>query len=139
MFQCRVQGTETRPLSLSVRTILLVSSHNPWPMLFQFTIYLLAPSPFLLLVAYISRGCFTVQVRSPSRCYRFDLLSPLPVTIMQPTSSQWLFPISALQATPTLMAANCSIEKELYDRARGVEFLFRLGSSLQLSVPTSFI
>lgn len=45
--------------------------------------------------------------------------------------SQWLFPISALQATPS----TCSLEKELYDRARGIEFLFRLGSSLGL--PTS--
>ncbi|TFK42608.1 cyclin-like protein [Crucibulum laeve] len=44
---------------------------------------------------------------------------------------QWLFSMSALQATPS----HCSLEKELYDRARGIEFLFRLGSSLQL--PTS--
>jgi len=36
-----------------------------------------------------------------------------------------------LTATPT----NGSLEKEMYDRARGVEFLFRLGSSLAL--PTS--
>ncbi|KAL4265239.1 cyclin family protein [Pleurotus pulmonarius] len=47
------------------------------------------------------------------------------------SSTQWLFPISALENTPTEWA----LQKELYDRARGVEFLFRLGSSLQL--PTS--
>ncbi|KAF5315690.1 hypothetical protein D9611_004671 [Ephemerocybe angulata] len=46
-------------------------------------------------------------------------------------ASQWLFPLSALDHTPSA----CSLDKELYDRARGVEFLFRLGSSLQL--PTS--
>ncbi len=42
--------------------------------------------------------------------------------------NQWLFPLSALLATPS----SWPLEKELYDRARGVEFLFRLGSSLQL-------
>ncbi|KAG9226336.1 hypothetical protein CCMSSC00406_0003215 [Pleurotus cornucopiae] len=47
------------------------------------------------------------------------------------SSTQWLFPISALENTPT----DWTLQKELYDRARGVEFLFRLGSSLQL--PTS--
>ncbi|PPQ78098.1 hypothetical protein CVT25_015632 [Psilocybe cyanescens] len=45
--------------------------------------------------------------------------------------SQWLFSITALNGTPS----SCSLEKEIYDRARGVEFLFRLGSSLAL--PTS--
>ena len=47
--------------------------------------------------------------------------------------SQWLFQLSALRATPT----SFSTDKELYDRARGVEFLFRLGSSLALFVPVS--
>lgn len=46
------------------------------------------------------------------------------------SSTQWLFPISALENTPT----EWTLQKELYDRARGVEFLFRLGSSLQLYV-----
>lgn len=46
------------------------------------------------------------------------------------SNSQWLFPLNSLEATPSI----CSLEKELYDRARGVEFLFRLGSSLQLYV-----
>ena len=49
--------------------------------------------------------------------------------------SQWLFPISALQATPS----TCSLEKELYDRARGIEFLFRLGSSLALFVSCMYL
>ncbi|KAJ7046754.1 cyclin-like protein [Mycena alexandri] len=48
-------------------------------------------------------------------------------------NDQWLFPFAALQATPS----NWPLEKELYDRARGIEFLFRLGSSLVL--PTSAI
>lgn len=46
------------------------------------------------------------------------------------TASQWLFSLPALYSTPS----TCSLEKELYDRARGVEFLFRLGSSLALFV-----
>ena len=46
------------------------------------------------------------------------------------SESQWLFSIDALDFTPS----NCSRERELYDRARGVEFLFRLGASLVLSV-----
>jgi len=50
---------------------------------------------------------------------------------MTSLSSQWLFSMLALDSTPS----TCSLEKELYDRARGVEFLFRLGSSLAL--PTS--
>ncbi|KAF8188413.1 cyclin-like protein [Pholiota molesta] len=44
---------------------------------------------------------------------------------------QWLFHTAALTQTPS----TCSLQQELYDRARGVEFLFRLGSSLVL--PTS--
>lgn len=43
-------------------------------------------------------------------------------------TDQWIFPISALRATPS----QSTLGKELSDRARGVEFLFRLGSSLQL-------
>ena len=45
-------------------------------------------------------------------------------------ASQWLFPLPALSTTPSA----CLLEKEFYDRARGVEFLFRLGSSLALLV-----
>ncbi|EMD38513.1 hypothetical protein CERSUDRAFT_113694 [Gelatoporia subvermispora B] len=45
---------------------------------------------------------------------------------------QWLFSISALQSTPSRTVSSISQEKELYDRARGIEFLFRLGVSLQL-------
>ncbi|KAH6918608.1 cyclin-like protein [Coprinopsis sp. MPI-PUGE-AT-0042] len=50
---------------------------------------------------------------------------------MPTSTSQWLFSLDSLQHTPSTL----SLEKEFYDRARGVEFLFRLGSSLQL--PTS--
>jgi hypothetical protein len=48
-------------------------------------------------------------------------------------SPQWLFPIDALRCTPSVATSGYSVGKELYDRARGVEFLFRLGSSLGLS------
>ncbi|KAG2368520.1 cyclin-like protein [Suillus spraguei] len=54
------------------------------------------------------------------------------IIIMQ---SQWIFPISALQLTPSVVTSSYTVAKELYDRSRGVEFLFRLGSSLGL--PTS--
>ncbi|CAL1704800.1 unnamed protein product [Somion occarium] len=53
-------------------------------------------------------------------------------SIPGPSSSQWLFPISALQVTPSRTTSEIPLEKELYDRARGVEFLFRLGVSLGL-------
>lgn len=53
-------------------------------------------------------------------------------------SSQWLFPRSALFATPSGTTSSIPLEKELYDRARGVEFLFRLGSSLQLPTTALF-
>lgn len=47
-------------------------------------------------------------------------------------SPQWLFPIDALRYTPSVATSGFSVGKELYDRSRGVEFLFRLGSSLGL-------
>ncbi|KAF9464672.1 cyclin-like protein [Collybia nuda] len=50
------------------------------------------------------------------------------------SNTQWLFPLSAFQVTPS----GCTLEKELYDRARGVEFLFRLGSSLALPSSAMF-
>jgi hypothetical protein len=46
--------------------------------------------------------------------------------------SQWVFPLSALQLTPSVVTSSYTVAKELYDRSRGVEFLFRLGSSLGL-------
>ncbi|THH18158.1 hypothetical protein EW146_g2780 [Bondarzewia mesenterica] len=51
-------------------------------------------------------------------------------------SSQWIFPISALDHTPT--ALERSSEEEMYDRARGIEFLFRLGTSIGLHSPGIF-
>ncbi|KAI0082687.1 cyclin-like protein [Panus rudis PR-1116 ss-1] len=47
-------------------------------------------------------------------------------------SSQWLFPLSALHVTPSHTTSAIPLERELYDRSRGVEFLFRLGVSLGL-------
>jgi cyclin K len=51
--------------------------------------------------------------------------------------SQWLFPLTALGSTPSTATAGMTVEKELYERARGVEFLFRLGVSLVLFVVCS--
>ena len=57
---------------------------------------------------------------------------------MQPTPestaqhSQWLLPISALSCTPT--AQDRSLHEEMYDRSRGIEFLYRLGTSIGLFV-----
>ncbi|EGN92464.1 hypothetical protein SERLA73DRAFT_191118 [Serpula lacrymans var. lacrymans S7.3] len=53
-------------------------------------------------------------------------------------SSQWLFPVSALEHTPSIATSAYTVAKELYDRARGVEFLFRLGSSLGLPSSAMF-
>ena len=63
------------------------------------------------------------------------------VTATESTAySQWLFPISALSCTPT--AQERSLHEEMYDRSRGIEFLYRLGTSIGLSVrdnlPPSF-
>lgn len=53
-------------------------------------------------------------------------------------TSQWMFPISSLQFTPSKTTSSIPLDKELYDRARGVEFLFRLGVSLVLYVQFIF-
>ncbi|EIW85209.1 cyclin-like protein [Coniophora puteana RWD-64-598 SS2] len=52
--------------------------------------------------------------------------------------SQWLFPLDALRSTPSVSTSNIPLAKELYDRARGVEFLFRLGTSLGLPSSANF-
>ncbi|KAI0934391.1 hypothetical protein AcW1_005931 [Taiwanofungus camphoratus] len=54
------------------------------------------------------------------------------------SSAQWMFPVSALQHTPSRTSSAISQEKELYDRARGVEFLFRLGVSLGLPISAMY-
>lgn len=54
-------------------------------------------------------------------------------TSMAVATSQWIFSVPALSVTPSIMTSGYTLDKELYDRARGVEFLFRLGSSLGLS------
>ncbi|KAI0093641.1 cyclin-like protein [Irpex rosettiformis] len=55
------------------------------------------------------------------------------------SAAQWLFPVSALvEQTPSRTTSSISVERELYDRARGVEFLFRLGVSLMLPVPSLY-
>ncbi|KAK1226564.1 hypothetical protein PQX77_010447 [Marasmius sp. AFHP31] len=50
------------------------------------------------------------------------------------TPNQWLLPLSSLRQAPT----QYSVEKFLYDLARGVEFLYRLGTSLKLPSPALF-
>lgn len=50
-------------------------------------------------------------------------------------SSQWIYSTSGLHATPSKTTSGIPLQKEMYDRARGVEFLFRLGVSL--SMPSS--
>ncbi|KAK7467105.1 hypothetical protein VKT23_004165 [Stygiomarasmius scandens] len=47
---------------------------------------------------------------------------------------KWLFPLSALEA----VTSPAPLDKALYDLARGVEFLFRLGTSLKLPSPALF-
>ncbi|KAJ3998184.1 cyclin-like protein [Lentinula boryana] len=48
---------------------------------------------------------------------------------------QWLFPLEALHHSPSSIEP---LDKTLYDLARGVEFLFRLGTSLKLPSPALF-
>jgi len=48
------------------------------------------------------------------------------------THSQWLFPISTLACTPT--SQERTLHEEMYDRSRGIEFLYRLGTSIGLFV-----
>lgn len=64
--------------------------------------------------------------------HSFNVTDPIQdYCMMEPstnTPSQWLFSVAALNETPSTFP----LEKEMYDRARGVEFLYRLGSSLAL-------
>lgn len=46
--------------------------------------------------------------------------------------SQWFFTVDALFNTPSLQISSMPLSEELHDRSTGIEFLFRLGSSLQL-------
>ena len=48
--------------------------------------------------------------------------------------SQWVFRPSDILHSPSQTTSDIPLNRELYDRSRGVEFLFRLGSSLQLFV-----
>jgi hypothetical protein len=49
------------------------------------------------------------------------------------TDSQWLFPVSVLEHTPSV-ESGYTRDRELYDRSRAVELVFRLGVTLQLLV-----
>lgn len=48
--------------------------------------------------------------------------------------SQWLFPFSALSNTPSWEASGIPLETELRERAKGIEFLFRVAAQLGLWV-----
>lgn len=48
--------------------------------------------------------------------------------------SQWLFPLSALSNTPSREFSNIALDIELRERAKGVEFLFRVAAQLALWV-----
>ncbi|KAF7970012.1 hypothetical protein HWV62_25380 [Athelia sp. TMB] len=63
-----------------------------------------------------------------------DLSTPAPTA----GSSQWIFSTNALLKTPSHTSSGILLDKELYDRSRGVEFLFRLGSSLGLPSTAMF-
>ncbi|VDB82931.1 unnamed protein product [Peniophora sp. CBMAI 1063] len=52
------------------------------------------------------------------------------------SGSQWLFSLQSLERTPTSLGR--SLLDDLYDRSRGVEFLFRLGSTLNMHLPALF-
>ncbi|KAJ3883432.1 cyclin-like protein [Lentinula edodes] len=52
-----------------------------------------------------------------------------------PKDNQWLFPVEALHHYPSSLEP---LHKTLYDLSRGVEFLFRLGTSLKLPSPALF-
>ena len=102
-------------------------------------------SCFLLARNCVLLSCRTYRCRprNPPRRHRLARALFAAVTIhsellpiMRATSitpAQWLFPLSALiHSTPSRTTSNIPVEKELYDRARGVEFLFRLAVSLGL-------
>ncbi|KAI0031830.1 cyclin-like protein [Vararia minispora EC-137] len=52
------------------------------------------------------------------------------------SNGRWLFSTSQLEQTPTSL--DRSVHEEMYDRARGVEFLFRVGSHINMHLPGMF-
>jgi len=46
--------------------------------------------------------------------------------------SQWIFQFSALQNTPSWEISNIPLDQELKERAKGVEFIFRVAAHLKL-------
>lgn len=47
--------------------------------------------------------------------------------------AQWLFPFSALSHTPSKVTSGISLYNELFERAKGVEFIYRVAAHLQLT------
>ena len=80
------------------------------------------PSPSRLLCSSVDAGDSSVPTWS----------GDANMTAESTTNSQWVFPISALSCTPT--AQERSLHEEMYDRSRGIEFLYRLGTSIGLFV-----
>ena len=70
--------------------------------------------------------------RNRNHRYRQQRMQSTTTESTTTTHSQWLFPISALACTPT--AQERSLHDEMYDRSRGIEFLYRLGTSIGLFV-----
>ena len=71
---------------------------------------------------------YTVEYRTATK--------PEPANMGAPSTNaaQWLFHVSEfVEQTPSRITSSIPVERELYDRARGVEFLFRLGVSSQCS------
>lgn len=56
------------------------------------------------------------------------------LTLSSTSMSQWLVSVDSLHHYPSISSHDDPLEKVLYDLSRGVEFLFRLGTSLKLSV-----
>jgi hypothetical protein len=86
------------------------------------------------LIAEGATTCCGASVTTTFRQRRSSYFGNRSFMAVAPSSSQWIFPVSALSATPSIAMSKFTLEKELYDRSRGAEFLFRLGTSLGLSV-----
>ena len=79
------------------------------------------------------------SVNGETQTFKHIMLMQTPNTTpththLETSSSQWIFPLETLRVTPSATSSQMTLEKELYDRARGIEFLYRLGASLQLYV-----
>ncbi|KIJ44364.1 hypothetical protein M422DRAFT_228474 [Sphaerobolus stellatus SS14] len=56
------------------------------------------------------------------------------MAILEP-DTQWLFPLSAFQHTPSWELTRVGLDYELKERVKGVEFIFRVAAQLKLGIP----